>query len=655
MTRALNHPQQLAAPAPAAEHQHRGGVIGGRYEVLAQVEEAHDGVLYLCQDDQGETVALKLFIDDLCTDRDAIAEFGRDFRALRRVEHPNLARLLDVVEEGDRVGVVLENVAGVPLAGLVERHGPLPLARAGNYIVQAARGLLHAHAAGWFHRDVRPEYLLLDEAGTVRVRYLGVQQFLTENGTLPPDATTSPLFGRGDYLAPERVEDYTRGDDRADVYGLGATFYFLLTGRGPFAAEPTVAARFRAHLSAAPTPPKEVCPDLPDAVAALIEQMLSKQPNGRPSLADLVEELWTWGECAPRPIENSGTRDDGDEPGEDGLVHSDFVVPSDLLAAGRAQRESRAPTPATEATSPGIAAHAGRVLSVCFSGDDRYVATGGSDATVRLFRVEDALVECGTLADATLGDVSTVVFVPGQTCLVTGSTAPTAVMWRWRFSERQGQQTQPIPEVSACCDALGFSPDGRVLASALASQVVLWGSTPDGFAQRSVLQTTHGDVKALAFSPDGKMLATASAGAIQLWKKSWFHGWAGSTPLVGHPDGVATLAFSPRGDVLASAGERDAIHLWDVESRTLAASYFDLGAPAVSMRFVGDDSRLLVALADGRIHLYDPSQETPVQEWVLAVDLSGAHGKIQLGNTGKLVVVGQADGQVHLFHLPDAE
>src|SRR5262249_44252032 len=148
--------------------------------------------------------------------------------------------------------------------------GPLGVARAARCIRQAAAGLQHAHEAGVVHRNVKPNHLITDRHGKVKVVGLGLALFEAE-ATFPCPGT---VVGTADYLAPEQSLDSYAVDVRADVYALGATFYHCLTGQPPFAGG-TVAQKLIWHQTRNPRPIREIRPEVPEALEAVVRKMLA--------------------------------------------------------------------------------------------------------------------------------------------------------------------------------------------------------------------------------------------------------------------------------------------------------------------------------------------------------------------------------------------
>jgi serine/threonine protein kinase len=197
--------------------------------------------------------------------------------------------------------LVLEYVQGVTLQELVARRGPLPVERAAHYVGQAAIGLDHAHStAGLVHRDIKPANLLLDRNGIVKVLDLGLARlgqaaFLeVQSEDITRKFQDRSVLGTADYIAPEQAINCLAADTRADIYSLGATFYFLLTGQPPF---PTGSATQKLlwHQMRQPVPVNELRADVPTEVTQLVAAMMAKDPAQRPQHpGEVVVALAPW-------------------------------------------------------------------------------------------------------------------------------------------------------------------------------------------------------------------------------------------------------------------------------------------------------------------------------------------------------------------------
>jgi hypothetical protein len=206
--------------------------------------------------------------------------------------HPNLVVAMHASTHEGRLYLVMEYVPGKDLRKLVRQGGPLAVEKACAYIRQAAVGLDHAHRQGVVHRDIKPSNLLLSLDGTVKILDLGLARLLVPEPRAD-DARTVPgiLVGTPMYMSPEQAEDAAGADARSDLYSLGCTFYYLLTGRAPF-PRPLATDKVGAHAAEPPEPVEQVRPPVPPKVAAVVHKLLAKRPEDRFASAQaLVEGL----------------------------------------------------------------------------------------------------------------------------------------------------------------------------------------------------------------------------------------------------------------------------------------------------------------------------------------------------------------------------
>ncbi len=214
-------------PAELARHE--------RYRVVRLLGAGGMGCVYQAEHCvMRRTVALKVINRAFTANPAAVERFCREVRAAARLTHPNIVTAYDAEHTGDTTFLVMEYVEGVTLAQLVLERGPLPIAEACGCVRQAALGLQHAHERGMVHRDVKPANLIRCPDGTVKVLDFGLAMLTAERG----EALTSEnaVMGTLDYMAPEQAEDARSADIRADVYSLGCTLWFLLTGSVPYPA-----------------------------------------------------------------------------------------------------------------------------------------------------------------------------------------------------------------------------------------------------------------------------------------------------------------------------------------------------------------------------------------------------------------------------------
>jgi serine/threonine protein kinase len=227
---------------------------------------------------------------------EAVAAFQREIRAQAQLDHPNLVRVSYADFEGETYFFVTEYVPGTDLRKLVRRNGPLPYATAATIIAQAAEGLHYAHRRGLVHRDVKPGNLLVTPDGRTKITDLGLAWFLMEEleGGNPVSGKAKSLVGTADYLAPETIRRPDKIFPVSDVYSLGCTLYYAVTGKVPFPGGNTP-DKVRRHLDETPLNPLHFNPDLPEGFCDAIAAMMDKNPDTRtPTAAAVVELLRPW-------------------------------------------------------------------------------------------------------------------------------------------------------------------------------------------------------------------------------------------------------------------------------------------------------------------------------------------------------------------------
>jgi len=265
----------------------------GRYRLLYELTRGGMARVYLAEHVQmRRRVAIKVFsnLPDIKDVR--LQRFLVESRAAASLDHPHVARTFHFDWEGDLYYLVMEFVEGENLDALVERAGPLDAAKAAEYVRQAAEGLAHAHLKGLIHRDVKPANLMLDASGNVKVLDLGLARFTKAD---EPILTQDQGFlGTVDYVAPEQIVNSHEVDVRADVYGLGGTLYYLLTGQAPY-HEYKLFERLHRHLYAAPRDIRQLRPDAPQRLIAICDKMMAKQPGDRyQTAAEAEKALADW-------------------------------------------------------------------------------------------------------------------------------------------------------------------------------------------------------------------------------------------------------------------------------------------------------------------------------------------------------------------------
>jgi serine/threonine protein kinase len=269
----------------------RNFIIGGKYKLLERLGKGGMALVFLCEHQvMKRLVALKILPSAHATDKELLGRFHREARALSQLRHPNIVGAYDADQANKVHFLVMEYVDGGDLDQIIAKAGQLAWERAANYIMQAALGLQHAHECGLVHRDIKPGNLLVDRTGRVKLLDLGLARIFhetTDDLTTGRDAKT--LLGTIDYLAPEQALNSHDVDIRADIYSLGATFYFTLTGQGLF-EDGSVAQKLSWHLHRPPSPITDFRSDVPPGLIRIIDKMLAKDPEDRYQTPDEVVE-----------------------------------------------------------------------------------------------------------------------------------------------------------------------------------------------------------------------------------------------------------------------------------------------------------------------------------------------------------------------------
>jgi serine/threonine protein kinase len=262
----------------------------GKYKVLERLGSGGMGQVFLCEHKlMRRRVAVKVLPTAKATDPSSLERFYREARAVAALDHQNIVRAYDIDQDDNLHFLVMEYVDGASLQDIIRKTGPMGVTRACHYVYWSAIGLQHAHAAGLIHRDIKPGNILVDRTGVVKILDLGLARFFNDDQDLLTKKYDESVLGTADYLAPEQAVDSHTVDGRADIYSLGATFYFLLTGNPPF-AEGTVAQKLFWHQSRTPKPIREVRPEVPADVAAVLTKMMSKKPEDRYQTPALLAE-----------------------------------------------------------------------------------------------------------------------------------------------------------------------------------------------------------------------------------------------------------------------------------------------------------------------------------------------------------------------------
>lgn len=282
-------------------------LVIGPFVILDKLGEGGMGKVYKAtQLRLGRVVALKVVRSALLKNETALKRFQREVRAAAQMNHPNIVRVFEADQLGDRHFLVMEYIAGVDMARVVKERGPLPIAVAASAIRQAALGLQHAHDLGLIHRDIKPSNLLIgaDAKGNytvnspVKILDMGLARIQSDDAASDNISTeltrTGTVIGTPDYMSPEQAKNSSAVDHRSDLYSLGCTFYFLLCGEAPF-PNGTPLEKLLQHQMDPPRPIQLLRMEVSPEMATIVHTLLAKRPEDRfQSGAALAHALTPW-------------------------------------------------------------------------------------------------------------------------------------------------------------------------------------------------------------------------------------------------------------------------------------------------------------------------------------------------------------------------
>jgi serine/threonine-protein kinase len=267
----------------------------GNYDVLDLLGSGGMGTVFKARHRRMKrVVALKVLSLKVAEGTSFVQRFQREVETIAQLNHPNIVMAYDADEAEAGHFLVMEFVNGRDLTSEVDKNGPMTIAEAVSCILQAARGLEYAHARGIIHRDIKPGNLLYDDAGLIKVADLGLARLTSAHeasGVNPSLTQAGGIVGTPDFMPPEQAIDSTTIDHRADIYSLGCTLFYLLTGRVPYKGNSLMALLLE-HRDA---PIPDLCairPGVPVEVGGIFWRMVAKRPAERyQSMTEVVAAL----------------------------------------------------------------------------------------------------------------------------------------------------------------------------------------------------------------------------------------------------------------------------------------------------------------------------------------------------------------------------
>jgi serine/threonine protein kinase len=552
------------------------------YQIVGEVGRGGMGVVYKAHHiESGRTVALKIIRKERLAHPESVRRFRREAQAAARLSHPHIVLVYEFDQSGDTHYLAMEFVEGVTLQRLVDENGPLPVAVASEWVRQVALGLQHAHEQSLVHRDIKPSNLMLarsplqskTEGGAdpiaqwqgamVKVLDMGVARLYHSGTSLEESLTTltqdGAVVGTPDYIAPEQLEDAHKADIRADLYSLGCTFYFLLTGRVPFPGGTLVQKMDKQRWQ---TPPgvEQLRPEVPAGVANVVRKLMMKRPADRfqtpAELATALEQLARTGHFAspPRPAPLRELRRMIGH--EDGVLSIAFLPDGRTVLSGAKDHTVRLWNVPDGAALRILGTASDEVRSVAVTPDGKLGLAAGGIA-IRIWDLESSQ-EVGKFGGHS-NSVKTIAIAPSGHRVLSGGEDRTLYLW----DIHDGRERRHIVGHKGAINSVAFAPDGRYAFSGSRDQTIrVWDVEVGREVPR--FQRQKSMILSVAISPDGRLALSGNFDTtIRLWDLA-----AGRElrRFQGHKQMVSAVAFTPDGRRVLSTSHDQTLRLWDIDS-----------------------------------------------------------------------------------------
>ena len=585
------------------------------FEIVGELGRGGMGIVYKARwRSQNRVVALKVIRKDRLQHDEAVRRFRREAQAAARLHHPNVVSVFDSDHSGDTHYLVMEFVDGVTLERLIEQQGPLSVAQACDFMRQAAHGLQHAHEQALVHRDIKPSNLMItpppsgnggDSRALVKILDMGVARLLQlAAGPIPGESFSTltqggAVIGTADYIAPEQLEDPHGADIRADLYSLGCTFYYLLTGQVPFPGGSLISKLDKQRWQV-PTSVDELRVEIPAAVASVVRKLLAKKPADRfASPAELAHTL-------------------------DELVRSGFSDTGTARLAIRVRRR--------------LPGHTDSVSAAAFAPDGGRAVSGGKDRVVLLWDVAS-----GELVRSFAKQTQEIrALALAAQCDRVAWAAGVAV----RVAEvATGLEVRRLGGHTDAVRAVAFTADGVRLVSASEDRTVRLWDLHTGREIQRMLRHRAGVTCCAVEAGAARALSGSRDQTLRLWDLRNGQELGVMTPSAGT---VLDVALSPSGQLAASAHFDTLVRLWDVESGRELRRFQGHKQMVTAVSFTHDGRYLLTGSQDHTVRLWQV--DTGLE--LASATLTAGVAALAVSPDGSLVLAGGGAGDLSLFELP---
>lgn len=645
---------ELELPRELVEHS--------RYRILRRLGGGGMGAVYEAEHRlMNRRVALKVIRPELLSSPQAVLRFQREVQAAAKLVHPHVVTAFDAEQAGPSHFLVMEFVEGNDLAEIIRRRGPLPVAEACECIRQAAIGLQHAYENGMVHRDIKPGNLMVSfvvppsggslnadsrrkppEGGTTNVKILdfGLARFASESFDLLGGGNTSVgvVLGTPDYMAPEQARNAHAADIRSDIYSLGCSLHFLLTGQVLHPGSGSVVEKALAHIEQDVEPLAKFRSDIPLGLQTVLNRMTAKKPAERYATpAEVAAALAPFGATA-------GVIDRSDEP----AAHQPLTagIKRVLAATGLV----------------GFVLLMAVIVHVVTDKGDLRIESQVEDVRVLLhqngtpFRLLDipagttvARLPAGEYTFELKSDRGDIRFSPNKVRLTRSSKVPLEI------TKIEPAREPPVPTDPELLHKLeghrewvmsvAYSRDGKELASASKDRTVrFWNPESAESIGEAIKNADH--MRAVTYSPDGRWIATAGhdftiqllEAATKIPQATWR----------GHENFVTSLAWSGDSQMLVSGSDDGTIRRWDVATRQQLPEIGRHESAVSAVAFSAETNLIASGGKDHGVRLWD------AQFMQSLANLTGHVDEVRslaFTRNGRWLASGSKDGTVRLWEV----
>ncbi len=610
------------------------------HDILKELNRGGMGVVYKArQHGFNRTVAVKVILPERLQAGEATKRFAREVRAAALLHHPNFVMVFQTDLAGPVAYLTMEYVDGIDLSRLVKLTGPLPIQLAVSYIIQAADALQHASDKGVIHRDIKPSNLMVTPSplkglkevpkplpattamGTLKILDLGLARVVgdqqddeeDDSGDLAELTQAGEFLGTPDYMAPEQAENPRSADTRSDLYSLGATLYYLLAAQPVFAGG-SIVQKLRKHL-ATPAPLVSVLrPEVPAALAQIIDRLLRKKPQDRfQKPAELSEALRAFLQGRAIP----------------------------LLGGEGVSKLSAAPTKVLPPLL--LRAHVAPVSALALSADGKLLATGGLDEAVKVWDAETGRPKRPISGNE--GAVNCLAFHPDGNLLAGASSRlfhDDMGIQVWDLAS--GREVRKLTGFKANVQAMRFDSKGRFLLAGSEDGEVRLFPLGESNSPSKLLGKHPGGVIALASLATNRLLSAGGDGNVMVWDLDKF---VPRGKIIFQVGPVRTVAIDRSRNLLLAGGQ--GLALRDGQANT--TPLLEPRVPVKVARFLLAGTAAVSGGDDGQLRLIDTTHGVVVEERPLD---SAVTTMEPIPHTGS-VWTGCADGTVRRldpFTLP---